>query len=68
MKVRILRNLGRGFPPYSEGQICDTDEADKLIQMGLAVEIPECIPAAVEAVPEKPAISTAKAGKAKQSG
>ena len=39
MKIRVLRNLGKGLPPYKEGQIvdCPTEEAQALIDRKLAV-------------------------------
>lgn len=41
MKVRILRNLGRGFPAGKEGEITSLseEEATALIAHGLAVAV-----------------------------
>lgn len=39
MKITVLRNLGRGLPPYQEGEVVDADDdiADRLFKMRLAV-------------------------------
>jgi hypothetical protein len=49
MQVKVLRNLGRGFPQLTEGQVADLDEqtAERLVKQGLAEVV-------VRAVPQEP--------------
>lgn len=55
MRIRLLRNLGAGFPPYKEGEEVDAEHelAERLIERGLAEAIIEAVPvkAAIEGVP-----------------
>lgn len=61
MKIRVLRNLGRGLPDYCEGETRDVDdnEGGSLVKRGLAI----CLdaPPVVKAVAPKPEIAEAKA-------
>ena len=56
MRVRVLRNLGRGLPDYREGQAVTVSEAEgkRLLSAGV-VEIIEATPAkpTVKAVPTR---------------
>ena len=56
MRIRILRNLGHGLPPYREGGRRDVGhaEAERLLGMGLAEPVPPD-PAPEPAAPESPA-------------
>lgn len=54
MQIRILRNLGSGFPPYAEGDVVDADQsvAELLIKKQLA----EPVLSAVAKEPELKAV------------
>lgn len=64
MRIRLLRNLGRGFPPYRTGEEHDVDQAfgERLCKQGLAERI-HAVPAPpLKAVPpEKPEGTAEKA-------
>lgn len=51
MKVRLLRNLGEGWPPLKVGEIADVDDAigEALLGQSLAELMP------IQAVPPAPA-------------
>lgn len=53
MRIRLLRNLGHGWPPYKVDEIVDAEDAlaAKLVDRGLA----EVLPPIIQAVPPKPA-------------
>lgn len=61
MKIKVLRNLGRGLPCYCEGETRDVEdnEGKLLVKRGLAI----CLdaPPVVKAVAPKPEIADAKA-------
>jgi hypothetical protein len=46
MKIRILRNLGRGLPPYQENDVIDAEdeESARLVALGAAEYIQEGVP------------------------
>lgn len=54
MKIRVLRNLGRSLPQYTEGQVVEADDdvAVSLVAKGLAVQLEQKKP--VKAVPSEP--------------
>jgi len=43
MRIQITRNLGSGFPQWTEGEIRDVDSlvAEELLGKGLAESLPE---------------------------
>jgi hypothetical protein len=45
MRIKVLRNLGAGWPPWHEGEVVETDEAQarRLIDLGLAEPVPETL-------------------------
>ncbi len=65
VKVKILINLGRGMPDYTEGQVIETGDAEGLALLGAGLAemiepskpVVKAIakPATLEAVPEPPA-------------
>ena len=59
MHLRILRNLGHGFPPFREGECRDVEgpTADRLLRLGLAEPLP-ADPAPVPAPDPGPAGGT----------
>lgn len=62
MRIRILRNLGRNYPDYYEGQVVETDKqvGQSLCEQGLAEVVIETIkaipPEPVIAIPSEPEI------------
>lgn len=58
MRIKVLRNLGRGLPSYKEGEVVDVEpaEAARLCKLNLA----EVVESKIKAVPAKPAIAETK--------
>ena len=64
MRIKVLRNLGRGLPPYKENQVVEVDEAEgkRLVDAKLAVPTDEDeTEDEIRAVPGTAAIGRAKA-------
>lgn len=53
MRIRVLRNLGRGLPPLKEGQVADVDDAmgEKLVRQRLAEQIHSVVQKPIRAIP-----------------
>lgn len=57
MQIKVRRNLGRGYPPYTEGQVVAVSdkEGKRLCDEGLADPVIAAIPQRpVRAVPPRP--------------
>lgn len=52
MKIRVLRNLGRGLPDFTEGQVVDV--ADEVAQALIDRFLAEAIEPKLKAVPPEP--------------
>ena len=65
MKIRVLRNLGSGLPPFRENQVVDVgeEEAEALIGAGLAEAA-----AKVKRTPEEHAGGAARSSDAGSAG
>lgn len=66
MRIKVLRNLGRGLPSYKEGQVVEVEsaEGEKLCKLNLA----EVVESKLKAVPAKPATAEAKEPELKGEG
>lgn len=55
MRLRVLRNLGAGWPPYKEGEEVEIDSkaGKSLVSQGLAEPLP------IQAIPATPIIPVA---------
>lgn len=63
MRIKVLRNLGRDFPAYKEGQEVDVNKetGEHLCSLGLATELHAVPPQPFKAVPPEPENSVEKA-------
>lgn len=67
MQIRLLRNLGRGYPPLRVGEVAEVDDemANKLVSHGLAEIVVQAVPKqAVKAVPVEPIHGTTEKAEA----